>query len=143
MGLYMEHGLPFKWQEFYSGYNELVYSSDTWNTNLPGTVEAFFAVKGTSGSYQWTEQLHRQFLGRYRISADDVPLVVFDPRDWSAPFSSNPKHRFSASASGGGGSMGEKAKCADTGLAWCKTWACDGAEWCKGGQIPQPCMTCS
>lgn len=85
--LHMEHGQPYHKPRFYSGYNELVYDSRTYNGALPRTIEAFFVVKS-----RWinpegqTFQRHRRFLAQYGKSAEQVPLLIFDPHNWEAPF---------------------------------------------------------
>ena len=91
--LYGEHSRPFKSPQFYSGYNELVYASDSWNSHLPQTIEAFFLVKVSDAhgsqvtihDVQATVGRHRNFLRRYDLSADHVPLLTFDPARWDRP----------------------------------------------------------
>jgi len=87
--LHMEHSQPYHPPRFYSGYNELIYDSATYNDALPRTIEAFFVVKN-----KWinpngqTFQRHRRFLAQYGKSAEQVPLLIFDPHDWTSPFAS-------------------------------------------------------
>lgn len=84
LSLYRTSSQPYKAPAFYSGYNELVYSSEDWNGAMPSTIEAFF----TQG--QWdtpqVKRLHQAFLRQYRLSAAQVPLLQFDPANWETPF---------------------------------------------------------
>lgn len=111
---------------------ELVYDANEWNPHLPGTIEAFFVTK-TDRVHDSapTVDRHRSFLQHYRLSAEDVPLLTFDPTNWESPFDRFlPAHASS--------SQGRVSPCPD----WCKTWHCDGAQWCRRGAIPAPCQNC-
>ena len=64
--LYRHHSQPYRSPGFYSGYNELVYASNSWNPRLPHTVEAFFYVRGQDWDRNGpTAEKHRQFLRQY------------------------------------------------------------------------------
>ena len=56
--------LSDKSPSFYSGYNELVYSSSEWNDHLPNTIEAFFVIPsaGDWNAIFTTQKRHRSFL---------------------------------------------------------------------------------
>jgi len=136
--LYRHHSQPYRSPGFYSGYNELVYASNSWNPRLPHTVEAFFYVRGQDWDRNGpTAEKHRQFLRQYGLTTDDVPLLSFDPANFNAPFSA------------GGGSRsagGSTHQMVDPGSLhcplWCATWKCDGAAWCNRGDTPAPCKPC-
>jgi len=86
--LYNQHSQHYRSPQFYSGYNELVYAGSEWNGHLPHTVEAFFGCFSHNGYNHNgpTASKHRAFLREYHVSADDVPLLDFDPSDWVHPF---------------------------------------------------------
>jgi len=131
--LYNRHSQPFKWPQFYSGYNELVYDSFEWNRNLPNTIEAFFVTRtDVVHDVQNTVNRHRAFLRRYGLTDDDVPLLTFNPTNWDRPFD-----RFLPQLVTG--HAGPLSPCP----SWCATWHCDGSRWCRGtGAIPAPCQNC-
>lgn len=83
------------WNEGGSGYNEVIINSAKYNAQLPAVVDAFFILKG-QGTVTTNEQdeinidlrrAHRKFLSKYRKTAQEVPLLVFDPFNWTEPFS--------------------------------------------------------
>ena len=76
------------------GINELILDSGTWETALPATVEAVFYPKSCAypreqralecqGSARKT---HREFLHKYDLTAEQVPLLVLDVGNWEEPF---------------------------------------------------------
>ena len=87
LSLYGEHSQPYKDPSFFSGYNELVYDSASWNANLPQTIEAFFVIR--NGDFYSTSGIahlaHADFTSRFRSS--EVPLLAFDPHSFDSPFS--------------------------------------------------------
>lgn len=70
-------------------YNEIVVDGAHWTQHLPGTIEAFFQSDDHGhgkGDYVAHAQ-HNAFLRRYGVSAEDVPLLEFDPHGWdNGPF---------------------------------------------------------
>ena len=84
-GRYPNYSQHYSGPSFYSGYNEIVYGSTIWNANLPRTIEAFFHLRGHPRSE--TARWHRQFLQKYHVTADEVPILNFDRGNWWAPFS--------------------------------------------------------
>ena len=78
--LYNRHSQPFKWPSFYSGYNELVYGHEEWNSHLPHTIEAFV------GTGALAREQRRGFIDAYGLRDDEVPLLAFDANDWETPF---------------------------------------------------------
>ena len=82
--LFQDHSQPYKSPQFYSGYNELVYSSEQWNHQLPHAIEAFFLLHGHDD--QAARNAHQEFLAMYHVSAKDVPLLTLDPSNWWEPF---------------------------------------------------------
>lgn len=142
--LYTQHSQPYQNPRFYSGYNELVYDASQWNTHLPDTVEAFFGLFTTNGFNPngATATQHKNFLREYGVSADEVPLLDFDPSDWDHPFKvpGNEAMVFvdmAASTTVGAIEHGPRPEppCPD----WCTTWKCGTAAWCQDGNSPVPC----
>ena len=70
----------------HSGYNEVILSSEKFNRRLPGAVEAFFYVGGTSthGDKVDVNAVHQRFVRE--THAVDVPLLRLDPANWETPF---------------------------------------------------------
>ena len=118
-----------------------VYDAREWNDHLPRTVEAFFGLFTNNGFNPngATASIHKAFLSEYGLTADDVPLLDFDPGDWEHPFKA-PNEKMVYADVGVTPDQGEARKplCPQ----WCATWTCDGAEWCQGGNIPVPCKNC-
>ena len=60
-----------------------------WTAHLPLTIEAFFRSddhgKARRNDHVADEQ-HRKFLQTYGLTAEQVPLLDFDPHDWERPF---------------------------------------------------------
>jgi len=92
--LHKEHGARWHAPGWHSGYNEVVINSAHYNAHLPDAVEAFFYVKGHSpvtsdlgyGIVIDVRKVHRDYLAAYHLSADQVPLLQFDPSNWNEPF---------------------------------------------------------
>lgn len=83
---YLDHGSKYLAAGGYqSGYNELVISGEHWEASLPHSVEAFFIVQGGT-DIGLGRQVHREFLARYDVSDDVVPLLELVPGSWAAPF---------------------------------------------------------
>lgn len=72
-----------------AAHNEVVLDSSTWVSNLPHTVEAFFAVRWPAElllpphyfqpvSKQRVHRLHQEYLHEYGLSSAEVPLLVYD-----------------------------------------------------------------
>ena len=82
------------WQRsyHYGAYerNEFIVSSAAWNAALPRVIDAIFIniapLRG--GSDALSRRVHRDLLLEYpALSEADIPLVAFDPRNWTIPFS--------------------------------------------------------
>ena len=92
--MHAKYGEQYKRPTFHSGYNEVVVNSAHFNAHLPDSIEGFFYPKGHStattdlgyGIVVDVRKVHRQFLEAFELSADEVPLLEFDPADWDAPF---------------------------------------------------------
>ena len=78
-----------------TGYNEIIIDSRWWDDSLPDSIEFFLVEgRGRGGGYDINnairvENIHANFLETYAdrgITADNFPLVFFDPGNWSAPF---------------------------------------------------------
>ena len=54
---------------------------------MPHTIEAFFTTSVKSYDDTAIVQLHREFLQQWKLTASQVPLLLFDPDNWDAPFS--------------------------------------------------------
>ena len=142
LGLYNEHSQPYRTPSFYSGYNELVYGCRAWNERLDRTIEAFFIVQTNTPidlTNNPTARRHRDFLqhtpGLSLGSADQVPLLIFNPRDWESPFSVVGGSHATPAVT-----QARHQPCQGAPL-WCMTWTCDG-QWCSGGQLPESCTRC-
>lgn len=94
---YHKYGHDWTPPGWHSGYNEMIFSSDKYNKALPSAVLAFFVLKGQPREGQMRgqdggrdanfPQLHQDFLNTYGISAQQVPMLEFDPSNWETPFS--------------------------------------------------------
>ena len=62
------------------GYNEFQIDGHWWDRHLPDAVDAFF------GNSAEARQQHAAFLRQYGLSADQVPFVSMDVRNWYSPF---------------------------------------------------------
>ena len=89
MELYQEHSQRYTSPAFFSGYNELIFSADEFNGNMPRTIEAFWVVK--HGAKYSTAGLgaraHYDFVTHFGVDPEEVPLLLFDPHNWQRPFS--------------------------------------------------------
>ena len=91
---HQQHGAQWHGPGFHSGYNEVIVNSAHLNRNLPDAIDAFFMIKGKSpvtadlgyGIVIDVVKAHREFLAHYHLDAKHVPLLVFDPWNWNAPF---------------------------------------------------------
>ena len=64
------------------GYNEIVLDAEYWNAHLPHSIDALL----TTPNNPTAEAMHRKFLFTYRLTAEDVPLVVFNKDRSECPF---------------------------------------------------------
>ena len=71
-------------------YNEIIVNGAHWTDHLPHTIEAFFQTdehgRGRKNDRVAQEQ-HAKFLRTYGLKAEQIPLLAFNSRDWSSPFS--------------------------------------------------------
>ena len=67
---------------FSPNYNEVILDGAYWNAMLPNTIEAMIASPDDPRA---VEQ-HAKFLSTYGLTAEQVPLLVYSPRDLEAPF---------------------------------------------------------
>mmetsp|Transcript_4218 Transcript_4218/g.9603 ORF Transcript_4218/g.9603 Transcript_4218/m.9603 type:complete len:117 (+) Transcript_4218:93-443(+) len=89
-----------KWHApgFHSGYNEVILNSARHNEQLPRAVEGFFVPKDQDpittdlgfGILLDATKAHQAFLDEYGVTADQVPMLEFDPTNWDVPFSPYP-----------------------------------------------------
>ena len=93
--LHQQFGEPYGEPGYHSGYNEAVVDGLSWNANMPNTIEAFFMLEGAGveltpdkgrGQAGYAREAHRNFLERYDLTEEEVPLLAFDPSRWSKPF---------------------------------------------------------
>lgn len=92
MKLHAQHGEQYKQPGFHSGYNEAIVSAEKINAALPAAVEAFFVLdegqaRNGDGVGVNVGQAHRNFLQKYGLTAEQVPLLKLEPANWEAPFS--------------------------------------------------------
>lgn len=87
--LYQAHSQPYTSPQFFSGYNELIFSTEEWNGNMPHTIEAFFIIRN-GHSYSTAglgARAHYDFVSQFGVDPQEVPLLAFDARNWARPFS--------------------------------------------------------
>ena len=100
---WLSHSQPYKPPGWFSGYNEAVISTASWNEDLSSTIEAFYVLGNATGAWRgglgqafgsadidrvgFAEEQHRRFLAEHHVAAEDVPLLRFDPGNWGDPFS--------------------------------------------------------
>ena len=65
-----------------SAYNEAIVDAFYWKEQLPHSVEAIITTPNNPSD----EAMHRRFLHTYRLTEDDVPLVVFNKDRHDRPF---------------------------------------------------------
>lgn len=71
-------------------YNEIVVDGEHWSNHLPHTIEAFFRSDDHGKARKNDEvarQQHLKFITEYGLSAEELPLLTFDPHNWHHPFS--------------------------------------------------------
>ena len=61
-------------------YSEIIVDGLHLNAHMPDAVEAFYGAGDTA------RDQHAKFLEEYGLSKEDVPLMLFDPRNWETPF---------------------------------------------------------
>ena len=86
VGKYLEITAAYsvKWRR--GTYNEFIVDHERWLARVPETVEAMFGARGTP--LQHAAQVHREFLTQHPgLSASTHPLLQFNEKDWSEPFS--------------------------------------------------------
>ena len=68
-------------------YNEMVFDASTWGRNLPHSVLAIFYPDNAGDDGQFiARDAHRRMLQEYKLTADELPLVVLRLNDWDRPF---------------------------------------------------------
>ena len=91
IALHNVHGTKYQRPGLHSGYNEVVLSSEKYNTKLPHTIDAFFVLStqttGEDGAHVSVGAAHKAFLEKYGLTPRQVPLLQFDPGNWAKPFS--------------------------------------------------------
>ena len=61
-------------------YNELILQYDAWEAALPHSVEAVFVLSRSSeAQIAWARRVHVAFLREYGRSAEETPLLLFEP----------------------------------------------------------------
>ena len=68
---------------------QVIVNSRSVNDHLPHSIQGFFVMQGASAAadgYSNVVNAHRAFLSEYGLSADEVPLLTFNPSSWDAPF---------------------------------------------------------
>ena len=79
-----QDGLDEEWQ---NSYNEIIIDANSWHANLPSLIMGVFMLDGSKPSYQaHARRVHARFREHYNISAETVPLLVYDPAAGSQPF---------------------------------------------------------
>ena len=63
-------------------YNEAIVDGFYWNAHLPHSIEALIGSPGDPAAVR----LHERFLRTYRLTAEDVPLVIFEKDKPDCPF---------------------------------------------------------
>ena len=65
-----------------TSYNEVVVDGFFWNEHLPHSIEAILTSPGDPAA----REIHAQFLKRYGLTAEMVPLLTFNKQQRDAPF---------------------------------------------------------
>ena len=76
-------GQFLKREKFSRQYNEFIVDGFYWNQNLPHSIEAI--VIGDGGKAK-ASALHQRFLEAYSLTAEQVPLVSYHPKNEDEPF---------------------------------------------------------
>ena len=66
------------------GYNEVIFDAEVWVQHLPRTIQAFFVKVG--GPQPEAVSVRNAFIGEHRLGPDEVPVLVYNPRDGDAAF---------------------------------------------------------
>ena len=85
---------PLQQCELIHGSSLMMSPVADFNAHLPNAVEGFFYPKDQNPiTYDLgysividVRQVHRAFLSEYRLTAQEVPLLEFDPENWERPF---------------------------------------------------------
>ena len=75
-------GVALQLDALKSEYNEAVVDAFYWNAQLPHSIDALIATPNDPRA----EAMHRTFLSTYHLTADAVPLVVFNKARGDCPF---------------------------------------------------------
>ena len=71
-------------------YNEIIVDSRRWDDNLPESVEFLYYGTDDPALVKQARDTHKLFLetyaSRYRLTADDFPLLILDKGNWETPF---------------------------------------------------------
>ena len=72
-------------------YNEPILSAKKWQDSLPHTILAcFYPSYARADQQQHARTIHQAFLRRYRLTWQQVPLVVYDPHGGARAFTLAP-----------------------------------------------------
>jgi len=75
-------------QAHFNSYNELLFDTTAYAAALPGSLEAFFIMaESQQDQKNMTSEQHAHFLSTYGRTAQQTPLLVFDPTNLAKPFS--------------------------------------------------------
>ena len=85
----------------YTGYSEIVVSTEQWRRQLPHSVEGIFLVECRPGeenlhyggtartcneAHEWAVEAHQQFLRDFPERRANFPLLRLRPSNWNEPF---------------------------------------------------------
>lgn len=75
-------------------YIEAIFDAEAFVRNLPASIEAVFYMDGDCSDSmagpkceQYARDAHANILDHFQLTAEELPLLRFDPWDWWAPFS--------------------------------------------------------
>lgn len=64
----------------YCADNELIINPESWVSNLPHTITAcFYPSNAPKDKIAYTRKVHKDFLARYKLTAEVVPLLRYNP----------------------------------------------------------------
>lgn len=68
------------------GYNEIVLSGATWQSSLPGLIQAFYFPVGGMSAEEKVRKHHQNFLTAFGLESSLVPLLRLDLANRQIPF---------------------------------------------------------
>ena len=85
-------------------YNEMVFDAAAYTRHMPRSIEAVYYIEGDCSVNMGSDRnpqpmckkyaiaAHANLIRHFNLTKEELPLVRFDPFDWTSPFSMPPAH---------------------------------------------------